>query len=177
MTLPQLQSPQANEASGDGGLMPLAVLIGSVLVLLVLLLPGLNTAGEVVTDSAAAEAVDLDVQPVGVTFASPADGAEVFSPFEVVLNADGVALVPLAEANPEANEGHFHLLIDRDFIPTGQTFPATDGRHRALTDGSHTLTLRLNPGTYTLRAQVADAENVALDEAYRAEITVTVLAP
>lgn len=107
-----------------------------------------------------------------VRFASPEDGATVPASFEVAMAATGLVVEPAGPINE--NAGHFHILIDTDFIEPGQPIP-NDDSHLHFGAGQLTTTLELEPGEHTLRLQMADGVHVALEgEQYRDEITVTV---
>ena len=88
-----------------------------------------------------------------VGFEQPADGATVSSPFDVVMAATGLVVEPSGEVNQGA--GHFHILVDTDFIPAGQVIP-TDEQHLHYGKGQTTISLELEPGEHTLRLQFAD---------------------
>ena len=107
-----------------------------------------------------------------VRFAEPADGATVSSPFEVAMEATGLVVEPSGEINEGA--GHFHILVDTEFIAAGEVIP-TDEQHLHYGKGQTAISLELAPGEHTLRLQFADGAHIALDgEAYRDTITVVV---
>ena len=107
-----------------------------------------------------------------VGFEQPADGATVSSPFEVVMAATGLVVEPSGEINEGA--GHFHILVDTDFIPDGQVIP-TDEQHLHYGQGQTTISLELEPGEHTLHLQFADGAHIALEgDQYRDTITVVV---
>ncbi|MDE0630524.1 MAG: DUF4399 domain-containing protein, partial [Caldilineaceae bacterium] len=78
-------------------------------------------------------------------FFDPLDGTAVTSPFEVVMAATGLVVEPSGEVNDGA--GHFHILVDTDFIPAGEIIP-TDERHLHYGKGQTTATLELEPGEH-----------------------------
>ena len=107
-----------------------------------------------------------------VGFEQPADGASVGSPFVVVMAATGLVVEPSGEINEGA--GHFHILVDTDFIPAGQVIP-TDEQHLHYGKGQTAISLELEPGEHTLRLQFADGAHTALEgDQYRDTITVVV---
>ena len=107
-----------------------------------------------------------------VGFEQPADGATVSSPFEVVMAATGLVVEPSGEINEGA--GHFHILVDTDFIPAGQVIP-TDEQHLHYGQGQTEISLELEPGEHTLRLQFADGAHIALEgDQYRDQIDVVV---
>ena len=109
---------------------------------------------------------------LSVRFAQPAGGETVSSPFEVVMEATGLIVEPSGEINEGA--GHFHILVDTDFVPAGEIIP-TDERHLHYGKGQTTISLELAPGEHTLHLQFADGAHTALEgEQYRDTITVIV---
>ena len=107
-----------------------------------------------------------------VGFEQPADGASVGSPFEVVMAATGLVVEPSGEINEGA--GHFHILVDTDFIPAGQVIP-TDEQHLHYGKGQTEISLELEPGEHTLRLQFADGAHTALEgDQYRQQIEIVV---
>jgi formylglycine-generating enzyme required for sulfatase activity len=110
--------------------------------------------------------------PVSVQFESPADGATVTSPVEVVMAAEGLIVEQAGEVHP--NAGHFHILVDTDFVPAEELIPFDDG-YLHFGDGSSSAQLELAPGVHTLRLQFANGAHLALPgDQYRDEITITV---
>ena len=116
--------------------------------------------------------VEEDAAEQSVAFFDPLDGTTVTSPFEVVMTATGLVVEPSGEVNDDA--GHFHILVDTDFVATGQIIP-TDEMHLHYGKGQTTATLELEPGEHTLRLQFADGLHTALDgDQYIDTITVIV---
>jgi len=113
--------------------------------------------------------------PPRVFFLEPADGATVPATFTVKMGEEGLKVEPAGEVHSGA--GHFHILVDKDFIPAGQPIPvdATDQGYYHFGKAQRETQLTLPPGTHTLRLQFADGAHMALDgDQYRAEIRVTV---
>ena len=107
-----------------------------------------------------------------VRIAQPVDGATVSSPLEVVMAATGLVVEPSGAINEGA--GHFHILVDTDFVAAGLIIP-TDDQHLHYGKGQLTASLELTPGEHTLRLQFADGAHTALEgDAYRDQITVVV---
>ena len=116
--------------------------------------------------------VDAGIVSPSVGFEQPADGASLGSPFEVVMAATGLVVEPSGEINEGA--GHFHILVDTDFVPAGQVIP-TDEQHLHYGKGQTEISLELEPGEHTLRLQFADGAHTALEGGqYRDTITVVV---
>jgi len=134
---------------------------------------GLHTAleGDQYRDTITVVVEEGDATPA-VSFAQPADGATVNSPFEVVMAATGLVVEPSGEVNEGA--GHFHILVDTDFIQSGLVIP-TDEQHLHYGKGQTTVSVELEPGEHTLRLQFADGLHTALEgDQYRDTITVIV---
>ena len=112
------------------------------------------------------------LQERGVHFVSPANGAVISSPFNVVMAANGVTVE--AAGKVHKNAGHLHILVDEDFVPAGEVL-VNDATHLHFGKGQLTTTITLDPGIHTLRLQLADGAHMALaDPALRDTITVTV---
>ncbi len=117
---------------------------------------------------------DRPVNPEGVRFVAPVDGAVVTSPFTVEMVAKGITIEPAGEIHE--NAGHFHIMIDTDFVGPDELIPF-DENHLHFGQGQLTTTLELEPGIHVLRLQVADGAHLALDgDQYRDEISVIVRA-
>ena len=88
------------------------------------------------------------------------------------MAATGLVIEPSGEVNDGA--GHFHILVDTDFIPAGEVIP-TDERHLHYGKGQTAVSVELAPGEHTLRLQFADGLHTALEgDQYRDTITVVV---
>ena len=134
---------------------------------------GLHTAleGDQYRDTITVVVEEGEAAP-SVRFEQPADRATVTSPFEVVMAASGLVVEPSGEVNQGA--GHFHILVNTDFTPTGEVIP-DDAQHLHYGQGQTTVTLDLEPGEHTLRLQFADGLHTALEgDQYRDTITVVV---
>ena len=85
---------------------------------------------------------------------SPADGAEVSSPFVVQFGLKGMGIAP---AGIEfAGTGHHHLLVDAgELPPKGKPIPADD-QHRHFGKGQTETELSLLPGKHTLQLLLGD---------------------
>jgi formylglycine-generating enzyme required for sulfatase activity len=115
---------------------------------------------------------DKPLNPEGVRFVTPADGAVVPPRFDVEMAAEGLTVEPAGEVHEGA--GHFHILVDTDFVAPGELIPF-DENHLHFGNGQMTTTLELKPGVHTLRLQFANGAHIALAGAqYRDQITVTV---
>jgi hypothetical protein len=108
----------------------------------------------------------------GVRFVTPIDGATVPPTVTVVMTATGLTIEPAGEIHEDA--GHFHILIDTDFVPAGEVI-ITDEQHLHFGKAQTQATLALTPGRHTLRLQFANGAHIALEgEQYQDEIAVTV---
>lgn len=91
---------------------------------------------------------------------SPADGAELSSPFVVRFGLKGMGIAP---AGIEfAGTGHHHLLIDVEEPPKGKPIPA-DEKHLHFGKGQTETELSLPPGRYTLQLLLGDHLHVPQD--------------
>ena len=97
-----------------------------------------------------------------VTIAQPRDGdtlttAEV----RVVLEAQGIEIVPATEKRP--GTGHHHLFLDTDVTPLGEKIPqgVTGIIHLGRAQSDFTFT-DVAPGSHRLIAVVADADHVPI---------------
>ncbi len=107
-----------------------------------------------------------------INFASPTNGETVQATVEVTMVANGLTVEPAGEIHE--NAGHFHLLVDTDFLEPGELIPF-DETHIHFGQGQTTTTVELEPGVHTLRLQFANGAHIALEgDQYRDEITVTV---
>jgi hypothetical protein len=105
---------------------------------------------------------------------SPADGAEVRSPFLVRFGLRGMGVAPAGVTN--ANTGHHHLLIDvAELPPDNLPLPQTD-QVRHFGAGQTEVELSLPPGQHTLQLVLGDALHIPHDPPLRsAKITITVV--
>lgn len=105
---------------------------------------------------------------------SPADGAEVRSPFLVRFGLRGMGVAPAGITN--ANTGHHHLLIDvAELPPDNLPLPQTD-QFRHFGAGQTEAEISLPPGQHTLQLVLGDALHIPHDPPLRsARITITVV--
>lgn len=105
-----------------------------------------------------------------VSFTSPEDGAEVSSPVQVEMAAEGLEIEPSGEVREGA--GHFHIMIDTSCVTPGETIPEDDS-HRHFGDGSTSAELELEPGEHELCLQAGDGAHEALDATDETTVNVT----
>lgn len=86
-------------------------------------------------------------------FIEPKDGAEVTSPFKVVMGVEGMTIKP--SGGVVAGTGHHHILINQGAMRGGKVIP-TDKTHLHYGKGQTEATIKLPPGDYTLTMQFAD---------------------
>ena len=105
---------------------------------------------------------------------SPADGAQVRSPFLVRFGLRGMGVAPAGITN--ANTGHHHLLIDvAELPPDNLPLPQTD-QFRHFGAGQTEVEISLPPGQHTLQLVLGDALHIPHDPPLRsAKITITVV--
>lgn len=108
-----------------------------------------------------------------VFFRQPADGAVVPPTFTVRMGAQGLVVEPAGEVREGA--GHFHILVDQDWVAPGEVIPLETEGYLHFGQGQTETELTLPPGTHVLRLQFANGAHQAMEgEQYRDEITVTV---
>lgn len=106
--------------------------------------------------------------PAVVTFESPRNGDTVSNPVIVEPNVVRATIAPAAESGP--GEGHYHVMIDTECLPSGDTIPS-DAQHVHFGDGRTTLDLPpLEPGEHTLCLQLGDGQH----RAFGAASTITI---
>lgn len=106
----------------------------------------------------------LPQAPAGarVRIVQPEEGAVVEGPrVTVVLEAEGVPIVPAADTTP--GTGHHHLFLNDDVSPEGAIIPTITGRVVHLGTGVSEYTFEdVPPGEHRLIAVVADWLHVPL---------------
>ena len=116
--------------------------------------------------------VEENAASPSVRFVQPTDGETVSSPLEVVMAATGLVVEPSGEIHQGA--GHFHILVDTDFVPAGEVI-INDEQHLHFGGGQLTTSLDLAEGEHILRLQFADGAHIALEgDAYQDMIVITV---
>ena len=116
--------------------------------------------------------VEENAASPSVRFVQPTDGETISSPLEVVMAATGLVVEPSGEIHQGA--GHFHILVDTDFVPAGEVI-ITDEQHLHFGGGQLTTSLDLAAGEHILRLQFADGAHIALEgDAYQDMIVITV---
>ncbi|MFS2003509.1 DUF4399 domain-containing protein [Duganella sp. CT11-25] len=106
-----------------------------------------------------------------VSFAEPANGATVSSPFKVKFAVTGMDVKPAGDMT--ANTGHHHLLINATPVKAGEVIPA-DEKHIHFGKGQTETEVTLPPGNYTLTMQFANGLHQAYGPAMNKEIKITV---
>jgi hypothetical protein len=106
-----------------------------------------------------------------VSFAEPANGATVSSPFKVKFAVTGMDVKPAGDMT--ANTGHHHLLINATPVKAGEVIPA-DEKHIHFGKGQTETEVTLPPGNYTLTMQFANGLHQAYGPGMNKEIKITV---
>lgn len=75
------------------------------------------------------------------------------------------------------NSGHHHLLINHDFIPSGEVIPAGDSTKLHFGAGQTSTQVNLEPGDYKLTMQFANGAHMSYGEKMSTSINVSVEAP
>lgn len=106
-----------------------------------------------------------------VSFAEPADGATVTSPFKVKFLVTGMEVKPAGDV--VANSGHHHLFINHDSLKAGEAIPVDD-THLHFGKGQTETMVTLPSGKYTLTMQFADGAHKSYGPGMSKTIHVTV---
>ncbi|MGD8340854.1 MAG: DUF4399 domain-containing protein [Gammaproteobacteria bacterium] len=105
---------------------------------------------------------------------TPADGAEVRSPFTVRFGLRGMGVAPAGITAP--NTGHHHLLIDVDPLPPENLPLPSSDQVRHFGAGQTETELDLPPGEHTLQLVLGDAMHIPHQPPVRSDrITITVV--
>jgi hypothetical protein len=115
------------------------------------------------TLAADAPVLPVTKAPAGaeVYIISPQDGATVSQSFIVRFGLKGMGIAPAGDAHEKT--GHHHLLVDvKDLPAAGQPIPK-DEQHIHFGAGQTETTLKLPPGTHTLRLELGDANHIPFD--------------
>ncbi|MEZ4656845.1 MAG: DUF4399 domain-containing protein [Caldilineaceae bacterium] len=131
--------------------------------------PMTNTATVTATSAVTATTAASATEP-RVFFRQPTNNATVPLTATVIMSATGLTIAPAGE--PMDGVGHFHILVDSDFIEPGAVIPK-DEQHLHFGDGATVAEIGLPAGSHTLRLQFADGAHTALaGDQYRDEIVV-----
>lgn len=124
--------------------------------------------------AAASEMPAMEAIPANakVFFVSPADGAELTSPFKVEMGVEKMS-VDTANGKIKPASGHHHILIGLDSVAAGTVVPK-DSTHLHYGNAQTSTELKLNPGTYKLTIQFADALHRSYGSKLTKSITVKV---
>ncbi len=125
--------------------------------------------GGTAAEMPAMEAIPADAK---VFFVSPADGAEVSSPFKVEMGVEKMS-VDTANGKIKPASGHHHILIGLDSVAAGTVVPK-DSTHLHFGNAQTSTEIKLNPGTYKLTLQFADALHRSYGSKLTKSITVKV---
>ena len=106
-----------------------------------------------------------------VSFAEPADGATVASPFKVKFQVAGMDVKPAGDMAP--NTGHHHLIINGDSLKAGEAIPFDD-KHLHFGKGQTEAEVTLPPGKYKLTMQFANGAHQSYGAGLSKTIHITV---
>lgn len=96
-----------------------------------------------------------------VFFVSPKDGETIKTTHRFEFGAEmyQIAAVPQGELTPEqvrAGMGHFHLGVDKDCVPAGETIVRGTPDWIHFGTGSNFIEMQLKPGPHKFSVQVGD---------------------
>lgn len=115
--------------------------------------------------------ISLGAAAQTVSFAEPADGAVVSSPFKVKFAVSGMEVKPAGDM--AANTGHHHLIINGGSIKAGESVPF-DEKHLHFGKGQTEAEVTLPPGKYKLTMQFANGAHQSYGPDGSKTISVTV---
>lgn len=112
------------------------------------------------------EAAPAATQAGRVFFEYPQDGAEISVdvPLTFEFGAENFEISPVPEnvESPRADIGHYHLGVNAECLPVGEVIPQSDPWIH-FGDGSNTIEMALEPGTYQFSVQIGDDEHRTLE--------------
>jgi len=100
------------------------------------------------------------VKPQAKIVSPKRDAVITGSTVQVVLQAQGVEIAPVAEQKPGA--AHFHLFLDTNLTPEDSAIPAGVPGIWHLGKGQTEYTLEVPPGAHRLIVELADNHHVPL---------------
>lgn len=89
----------------------------------------------------------------------PLEGADVVSPFTVVVATENIALAPAGRTLD--GEGHWHVMVDGECLPAGEVIPKDDD-HLHVGSGENIAEFDLALGVHDLCVQLGDGFHVAV---------------
>jgi len=145
-----------------------------------LLVVSMSLTGLLACGGAEEAASEMDPEPevaaessITVRIASPQEGAEVGPDVRIVLETDGIDIVPISP--PVPGTGHHHLYLDTDVGSFSAVIPAGDPMIVHKGDGSTEHTFEgLAPGSHRIIAVVANPAHIPLDPPVADTVTFTV---
>jgi hypothetical protein len=112
------------------------------------------------------EVVDAPAQTGRVFFEYPQDGAEISVdvPLTFEFGSEDFEISPVPEEveTPRADMGHYHLGVNAECLPVGEVIPQSDPWIH-FGDGSNTIEMALEPGTYQFSVQAGDDDHRTLE--------------
>lgn len=165
---PRLPSPSSSDDQGWSQI--LVLFIALLLLLMVVLAAAPTPAVPTMADKSADATAEAAVR---IFFVEPQDGAALPQTFTIQMGAEGIEIAPAGEVIE--GSGHFHILVDREFVPAGEIIPIDTEGYLHFGQAQTETELTLEPGEHTLRLQFADGAHQAFEgDAYRDEIHITV---
>lgn len=123
-------------------------------------------------EAEAAPEAEVAAEPtMSVRIVQPVDGAALASPVRIVMEVEGLEIVPAGEDIPRS--GHHHLLINQEVPEAGVPIPSIDG-YVHMGQAQTEIDLELPPGEHTIIAVVGDFAHRVLDPSVEDTIRITV---
>ena len=103
---------------------------------------------------------------------SPADGATVSSPVDVIFGLEGLGVAPAGTV--KEGTGHHHLIVNAPLPDLSKPIPA-DENHIHFGGGQTQTSIELPPGKHTLQLLVGDFAHIPhANPVYSEVVTITV---
>lgn len=135
-----------------------------------------DPAGKATSDhKAITYTVEATPADLGVAWLEPRNGATVKSPFKVRFGVTGAEMSPAGQNPLDKTVGHHHISVNKGVIVPGFALPMGTGDYLHYGKAQTEAEVTLDPGTYELTMQFADAAHRSYGKKLASEtITVTV---
>ena len=118
--------------------------------------------------------VEATPSDLGVQWLEPASGATVKSPFKVRFGLTGAGMSPAGQNALDKTLGHHHISVNKGVVTPGFALPMGTGDYLHYGKAQTEAEVTLEPGSYKLTMQFADAAHRSYGKALAKTIKVTV---
>lgn len=117
-----------------------------------------DKAGKATSDhKAVTYTVEATPSDLGVAWLEPQNGATVKSPFKVRFGMTGAEMSPAGQNPLDKTVGHHHISVNKGVVTPGFALPMGTGDYLHYGKAQTEAEVTLEPGTYKLTMQFADA--------------------